>query len=110
MAAQRRIDPTYALRVLCMFRFVHPKADLRVAGGREVNLRSLQPMALYPANSIFTSGYLTTGGNAPTTDHQMILDAGFTLELPDGSELVPDPAAVAAVPAPRKPSLLPVVQ
>ncbi len=80
MAGYGRIEPTYALRVLCMFRFLHPRADLRVAGGREVTLRSLQVMALYPANSIFTSGYLTTAGAEPTDDHQMIRDAGFELE------------------------------
>ena len=80
MAGYQRIEPTHALRVLCMFRFLHPRADLRVAGGREVTLRSLQCMALYPANSIFTSGYLTTGGATPNHDHQMIADMGFTLE------------------------------
>lgn len=78
-----RIEPTYALRVLCMFRFVNPRAEIRVAGGREVTLRSLQAMALYPANSIFTSGYLTTGGAAPSEDHQMIRDLGFEIEVTD---------------------------
>src|SRR3954451_1035521 len=34
-----------ALRALCMFRFVHPRTDLRVAGGREITLRALQAMA-----------------------------------------------------------------
>jgi biotin synthase len=92
LGSQRRIEPTYALKVLCMFRFVHPKADLRVAGGREVNLRSLQAMALYPANSLFTSGYLTTGGNAPSVDHQMILDLGFEIELADGTTMAELPA------------------
>ncbi len=80
MESFQRPDPTYALKVLCMFRFLHPRADLRVAGGREVTLRSLQCMSLYPANSIFTSGYLTTGGATPTDDHQMIRDMGFELE------------------------------
>ena len=46
-----------------------------------MTLRSLQPLALYPANSIFTSGYLTTGGNAADVDHQMIRDLGFEIEL-----------------------------
>lgn len=82
--ATGRIEPTWALRVLCMFRFVHPRADLRVAGGREVNLRSLQAMALYPANSIFTSGYLTTDGNQPDVDVQMIRDLGFEIEVSGG--------------------------
>ncbi len=75
-----RVEPLHALRVLCMFRFIHPSAELRVAGGREVTLRSLQAMALYPANSIFTSGYLTTGGAEPSQDHQMIRDLGFEVE------------------------------
>ncbi len=80
MAAYSRLSPTDALRALCMFRFVHARADLRVAGGREVTLRSYQPLALFPANSIFTAGYLTTDGNHPNTDHQMIADWGFVLE------------------------------
>lgn len=104
-----KVAPTEALRALCMFRFVHPRTDLRIAGGREVVLRSLGVMALWPANSLFTQGYLTTVGATPAADHQMILDAGFTIELPDGAEVAPDPAAVAAVPGPRKPTL-PVLQ
>lgn len=110
LAGRPKIAPTDALRALCMFRFVHPRTDLRIAGGREVVLRTLGVMALWPANSLFTQGYLTTAGATPAADHQMILDAGFTLELPDGAEILPDPVAVAAVPAPRKPGHLPVVQ
>jgi biotin synthase len=84
MAGRPRIDPTYALRVLCLFRFLHPRADVRVAGGREVTLRSLQAFALWPANSLFTNGYLTTGGAEASADLQMIRDAGFELEIGDG--------------------------
>ena len=76
----QRVTPSYCLKVLSMFRLVHPRADLRVAGGREVNLRWLQPLALYAVNSIFTSGYLTTPGAQPSADHQMILDCGFEIE------------------------------
>ena len=60
-----------------MFRFVNPSKDIRVAGGREVVLRSMQPLALFAANSIFTNGYLTTAGATPSADWQMITDAGF---------------------------------
>jgi len=80
LADHSRLSPQDALRALCLFRFVHPKADLRVAGGREVTLRSFQPLALFPANSLFTSGYLTTDGNRPMDDHQMLRDWGFELE------------------------------
>ncbi len=92
LAARQRVEPTYALRVLCLFRFLHPRADLRVAGGREVTLRSLQAMALYPANSLFTSGYLTTGGATPNQDHQMIRDLGFEIEYASGKIDTAEPA------------------
>ncbi|MGE5220177.1 MAG: biotin synthase BioB, partial [Chloroflexota bacterium] len=48
----------------------------------EVNLRSLQPLALYPANSIFVNGYLTTRGQEASDAHQMIHDLGFELDSP----------------------------
>jgi biotin synthase len=69
-----------ALKVLALFRFICPTKEIRVAGGREVNLRTLQPLALYAANSIFVGDYLTTPGQEITTDHQMIEDLGFEIE------------------------------
>jgi biotin synthase len=81
-----RMSPAQCLKVLAMFRFLHPKSDLRVAGGREVNLRWMQPLALYAVNSIFTSGYLTTLGATPSQDHQMIRDLGFEWEEVAGDE------------------------
>ncbi len=74
-------EPRRALRVLCLFRFVNPSRDIRVAGGREVCLRSLQPLALYPCNSIFTNGYLTTGGSEWKQDVRMIEDMGFEVQV-----------------------------
>lgn len=71
------LTPHDCLRTLCLFRFVNPATEIRVAGGREKNLRSLQPLALYPANSLFMEGYLTTGGLGVSATHQMIADLGF---------------------------------
>lgn len=79
-----RLTPHDCLLALAMFRFVNPARDIRAAGGREVNLRHLQPLALYPANSIFCDGYLTTPGQGPEADIRMIGDAGFRV-----AELVP---------------------
>ena len=76
---QARQDPKKCLKVLCMVRFVNPSRDIRCAGGREVVLRSLQPMVLYPCNSIFTNGYLTTGGNSEDADAKMIREMGFEI-------------------------------
>ncbi len=65
------------LRALCMFRYVNPKSELRIAGGRERHLRTLQPLGLYIANSIFVGDYLTTQGQTPQEDYEMIADMGF---------------------------------
>jgi biotin synthase len=65
------------LAVLCLMRFLNPKTEIRMAGGREHHLRSLQPLALYPANSLFVSGYLTTSGQTPEEAWRMIEDLGF---------------------------------
>lgn len=73
-------SPRRCIRTLAVFRLIHPRRDLRAAGGREVNLRSMQVMSLYAANSIFTEGYLTTPGNSHEADLQMIADSGFHLE------------------------------
>nr|WP_281278499.1 biotin synthase BioB [Paenibacillus zeisoli] len=70
-----------ALKVLALFRLICPTKEIRVAGGREVNLRSLQPLALYAANSLFVGDYLTTEGQDITADHQIIEDLGFEIEL-----------------------------
>ena len=86
-ADRAMLDPRYCLRVLCMFRFLLPSQEIRVAGGREYHLRSLQPLGLYPANSIFIGDYLTTAGQSAREDYEMIRDAGFVLEAPDGSAL-----------------------
>ena len=78
---RRELDPRYCLKVLALYRFLLPTAELRVAGGREVNLRSLQPLALYAANSLFVSDYLTTAGQPASEDHRMIEDLGFEVVL-----------------------------
>jgi biotin synthase len=81
------LDPRRCLRVLCLYRFILPSQEIRIAGGREVNLRSMQPLGLYAANSIFIGDYLTTPGQTARADYEMIRDAGFVLEAPDGSAL-----------------------
>ncbi len=73
------LSPEYCLRVLCLFRLLNPKAEIRVAAGREFYLRDMQVMALYPANSLFLDGYLNTKGGDRHRTLQMIKDAGFTI-------------------------------
>ncbi|WP_018754914.1 biotin synthase BioB [Paenibacillus terrigena] len=77
----KHLNPRYCLKVLALFRFICPDKEIRASGGREVNLRSLQPLALYAANSVFVGDYLTTEGQEATDDHRMIEDMGFEIEL-----------------------------
>jgi biotin synthase len=80
LAGVKTLTPQRCLKILCMFRFVNPDKELRVGGGREINLRSLQPLSLYPANSLFVNGYLTTPGMDTSETHKMIADMGFEIE------------------------------
>ncbi len=79
LAQSDRLNPRYCLKALAMFRFVNPSRELRISGGREIHLRSLQPLGLYAANSIFVGDYLTTRGQLPEEDYRMIEDAGFVV-------------------------------
>ncbi len=74
------LHPVYCLKVLALFRFMNPSTEIRISGGREVNLRSIQPLGLFAANSIFIGDYLTTAGQEGTKDHQMIEDLGFEVD------------------------------
>lgn len=77
----KELNPRYCLKVLALMRFVNPTKEIRISGGREVNLGSLQPFGLYAANSIFVGDYLTTSGQETTVDHQMIEDLGFEVDF-----------------------------
>jgi biotin synthase len=83
-----RLTPRYCLKALAMFRFVNPRSELRIAGGRELHLGSLQALGLYAANSIFVGDYLTTKGQPAEADYKMIEELGFTVtrheEVPAG--------------------------
>jgi biotin synthase len=74
------LTPDFCLRVLCLFRFLNPRSEIRVAAGREHHLRGMEVMSLYPANSMFIDGYLNAEGTSASRTLQMIQDAGFTIE------------------------------
>ena len=79
LTRSERLTPRYCLKALAMFRFVNPTSELRIAGGRELHLGSLQALGLYAANSIFVGDYLTTKGQAPEADYRMIEELGFVV-------------------------------
>jgi biotin synthase len=79
LAGRWELNPRYCLKVLAMFRLVNPDREIRIAGGRELHLGSMQALGLYAANSIFVGDYLTTKGQPPEADYQMIRDLGFEI-------------------------------
>ncbi len=79
LEAVPRITALDGLKALALFRFVLPDREVRIAGGREACLGPLQVLALYPANSMFTTGYLTTPGQGVEADRRMLDAAGFEI-------------------------------
>lgn len=67
------------LKTVALFRLINPRATIKIAGGRETNLRDFQGMALVSgANGIIVGGYLTVTGRHLKDDMEMVKDAtGF---------------------------------
>jgi len=77
------LNPQKCLKILCLTRLLNPQSEVRAAGGWEYHMRSLKPMALYAADSIFVTGYLTTGGTSVAEVRDMITDMGFESTIED---------------------------
>jgi len=74
------LPPLEILKIISLFRFILPKKDIRVCGGRETGLRTLQPlMYLAGTNGTMIGNYLTTSGRDPQIDLKEIMDLGFTI-------------------------------
>ncbi|MFN3975685.1 MAG: biotin synthase BioB [Aquificaceae bacterium] len=71
------VSPTEALKVIAMFRFTNPKAELRLCGGREQNLRDFHGMAVLMTNAMMVGGYLTRAGRDIKKDYQLLKDLNF---------------------------------
>ena len=80
LGGEWQLTPQRCLRILALFRFFFPDVEVRIAGGREIHLRTLQPLALHIANSIFLGDYLTSEGQPGGADLEMIADSGFVVE------------------------------
>lgn len=80
MVSDGSLTPERCLRILCLMRLVNPRAEIRIAGGREGHLRDMQPLGLWPANSLFVEGYLTTRGDSVNQTYRMIREAGFEID------------------------------
>jgi len=74
------IPPMEVIKTISLFRLVLPKGTIKIAGGREANLRDLQSLALLAgANGLIVGNYLTTPGRNAEDDLAMVRDLGFEL-------------------------------
>ena len=75
------IPPIEIIKTISLFRLVLPKGTIKIAGGREANLRDLQSLALLAgANGLIVGNYLTTPGRNAEDDLTMIKDVGFQIK------------------------------
>ena len=93
------LSPLRCVKILAAARVLAPDAEIRIAAGREMHLRSLQATALHLANSIFLGDYLTAEGQAAKDDLELLEDNGFVVL---GAEEGPGGEAAAGEPAIRR--------
>jgi biotin synthase len=101
-----RLRPMEILKIIAVMRLILPRQDLKVAGGREKNLRDLQSWIFYVGGTSGLIGnYLATAGRPNREDLQMIED----LELTWHEDRVGDADPSAAPPPPPAVWELPVL-
>ncbi|MFD1588667.1 biotin synthase BioB [Halorientalis brevis] len=83
------------IETIAVYRLLHPEARVRLTGGREVNLDADEQHLPFEAGAdgILTGDYLTTGGQSPGDDIEVMERAGLEPNM-DANEF--DKAAVKA--------------
>ena len=77
------LEPLEIIKYIAIYRLILPGSTIKIAGGREINLRDLQAMAMQAgANGLIIGNYLTTMGRNPAQDIQMLKDLGFDVPAP----------------------------
>ncbi|MEW6201712.1 MAG: biotin synthase BioB [bacterium] len=71
--------PLNHLKMVAIYRLIFPTTEIRFAGGREINLRQLQPLGLLAgANGLMIGHYLTTLGRNIKDDLSMLADLNLS--------------------------------
>jgi biotin synthase len=72
------LPPMEILKTIACFRFILPRQEIMIAGGRTVNLRDLQSMVFAAgASALMVGNYLTTLNQPVEKDLQMLKDLGL---------------------------------
>ncbi|MDC0316729.1 biotin synthase BioB [Verrucomicrobia bacterium] len=75
---QEQLPPMEILKTIALFRFILPKKEVMIAGGRTVNLRDMQSMIFTAgASALMVGNYLTTLNQPVEKDLQMLKDLGL---------------------------------
>lgn len=75
----RELNPMECLKIIAVARLMMPEKNIRICGGREVNLKDFQSWIFFAgADALMIGGYLVTSGRDVETDIAMISDAGLS--------------------------------
>lgn len=78
LESQPLLDYREALKIICIFRFMHPTSTIKVCGGRTIILKDHQyDIFKAGANSMMSGNYLTSNGVDPQNDSKIIRKMGF---------------------------------
>jgi len=73
------LPPMEALKVIALYRYIFPRKDITICGGREATLKDFQSWLFAAgANGLMVGNYLTTLGRNMEMDLEMIQDLGLT--------------------------------
>jgi len=79
LGGRKTMPPLEALACIALFRFIHPRRDITICGGREITLKDLQSWVFFAgANGLMIGNYLTTKGRSIPVDLEMIADLGYS--------------------------------
>jgi biotin synthase len=80
LGIRETLYPVEALKVIALFRFILPKIEIRVCGGRMATLNDFNAFIFMAgADGLLIGNYLTTIGRAPQHDIRYIKQLGFTI-------------------------------
>jgi biotin synthase len=92
-AAREPLPPLEVLKSIACFRFILPRQEIKIAGGRTVNLRDLQSLVFMAgASALMVGNYLTTLNQPVEKDLQMLKDLGLDPEWDNEDFLAEEPA------------------
>jgi len=79
LAHKKRLHPFDALKIISLYRFILPRKEIRICGGRIQILGEFNSMLFFAgADGMISGNYLTTQGRNPEDDLRLIQTYGFT--------------------------------